>query len=118
MQAFANALEQVSTFSAGAVLDSLALATAFTQSNKQAQDLVKAPAELATFMGTDLSSAVRTLGQTMTGQAGRVGQLIKGVGDLTEAQLKAGGAIALVNQQLGGQALAASQTFDGQLTIL
>lgn len=118
MQDFADALEQVSTFSAGAVIDSLALATAFTQSNEQAQDLVKASAELATFMGTDLNSAVRTLGRTMSGQAGQVGQLVKGVDQLTESQLKAGGAIRLVQQQLGGQALAASQTFGGQITIL
>lgn len=118
MQDYADALEKVSIFSAGAITDSLALATAFTSSNKQAQDLVKASAELATFMGTDLNSAVRTLGQTMNGQAGRVGQLVKGVDQLTESQLRAGGAIRLVQQQLGGQALAASQTLGGQITIL
>lgn len=118
MRDYADELEKVSTFSAGAITDSLALATSFSRSNEQAKQLVSAASDLATFMGTDLNSAVRTLGMTMNGQAGRLGQLVEGLDQLSEAELKAGAAVDIVAAKFRGQAAAAASTLGGQLTIL
>lgn len=118
MQAFAKELEKVSIFSTGTVVSSLALATNFAKTDEKAKELVKTAADLATFLGTDLESAVRTLGVTLNGNAGRLGQQFAQIENLTDAQLRNGDAIKVVAALMQGQANNAAQTLTGQITIL
>lgn len=74
----------------------------------QTEELIRAAAELSAMTGGDLQTSVKQLTATYSGTSGRLGQIIPEFKDLTEAQLKNGDAIDIINKKYGG--LAASQT--------
>lgn len=115
---YAGALSQVTVFSDDAITEQLAFAKSLGASNQQAKDLVKAATELSATFGGTLEQRVEELGKTFSGSAGRLGQLIPGFKDLTEAQLKNGEAIDLINSKYSGSALAQLDTYGGKLSQL
>jgi hypothetical protein len=118
MQKFASDLQAVSTVGDETTLEMLALAKTFGTTNEGAQDLVQAAADLSAATGMELSSAVRNLGKSYSGLAGELGESIPALRELTQEQLKAGGAIDLVLKRFGGSARAKVNTFSGAVKQL
>lgn len=113
MQQFASDLQAVTTVGDETSLEMLALAKAFGASNKEAQNMVKAAADLSAATGIELQSAVRNLGKSYSGLAGELGESIPALRELTQEQLKSGEAIQLVLDRFGGAAEAKVNTFSG-----
>lgn len=113
MQDLASALQETSMHGDEFILDQLALAKAFGQTNEQAQGTVKAAVDMSAAMGISLDSAVRNLSKSLGGQLGELGELIPETKNLTKEQLKAGGAIDLVAKKLGGFAENQMKTAEG-----
>jgi len=114
---FAAEIQKTTTFTDDAVVSGVALAKSFNITNEQAQELTKAAVDLAARTGTDLNSAVETLGKTYSGSTGLLAKQIPALKGLTEEQLKNGEAIRIVGEQYAGFAQnVASGTFSGALT--
>lgn len=112
---FASELQQVSVYGDEVVISQLALAKSFGASNEQAKKMVQAAADLAATYGGSLESRVEQLGKTLTGTAGKLGTLIPGFKDLTEAQLRSGEASDFINSKIGGAAANELNTYAGQV---
>jgi len=118
MQRFASELQKVTTQGDETTLNMLALSKAFGANNQQAQDLVTTAADMSSALGIDAESAVRNLGKTFGGLSGELGELIPELKTLTQEQLKAGDAIALVAAKFGGAAISNARTFSGSVQQL
>jgi hypothetical protein len=113
---FASSIQATTQFSDEAVLSAVSLAKSFNVSNDAAQKMVKAAVDLSSEMGVGLNEAVSHLGKTLDGTAGRVGETIPQIRNLTEEQLKAGAAIDIIGARYKGLAAALGNTFSGQIT--
>lgn len=89
------------------------LAKNMGQSAEQAQISAQAALDLAAATGISAEAAVRQLNATLTGNIGRLGQMLPALTTLTKAQLQNGEAIKMVAQQYDGFAAKSAQTFDG-----
>lgn len=112
-QQFAAELQNTSTFGDEVILDQLALAKAFGATNKQAEEIVTAAADLSSALGIDLNSAVRNVSKTLGGYAGELGETIPELKNLTREQLQAGAGIDILSKKFEGQAANAVRSFDG-----
>jgi len=70
----------------------------------QTEEMIRAASELSAMTGQDLSTSVRQLTTTYSGMAGQLGKTIPELKDLTEEQLKAGGAVDVIMEKYGGMA--------------
>lgn len=109
----AASIEEATGASAESTLVFAAQAKAFGLSNDKVEELLKASADLAAIMGTDVDSAGRTLLATMNGQTRAVEKYVPLVKGMTEAQLKDGAAIDIVSKSLGGLGEAFGKTAEG-----
>jgi predicted nuclease with TOPRIM domain len=112
---FASELQTVSAYSDDVVLSQLAIAKSMNATNDQAKDLVKAAANLASTFGVSLDEAVINLGQTLSGQIGRLGKFIPELKTLTDEQLKSGKAIDIINQKFANASENELKTYAGSL---
>lgn len=94
-------------------LSLVTLAKNFGMSADQSQLAAKAALDLAAATGISAEGAVRQLNATLTGNAGKLGQMIPALANLTKAQLQNGEAIKLVAAQYDGFATKSAQTFEG-----
>lgn len=117
-QDLASQIQRTTTLEDDQVLSLGALARNYARTNEQAMALTKASIDLAAATGQDVESALKSLGGTLTGQAGKLAKNVQGLGQLTEASLKAGGAIDLVASRFAGSAAQQANTFDGRLIQL
>lgn len=117
-QQFASELQNVTRFGDEQILQQTALARNFARTNDEAKRLVSAAVDLSEATGITLDSAVRNLGKTFSGLQGEIGESVPAIRELTQEQLRAGGAIDLIAQRFGGAALANVQTFDGRIQQL
>lgn len=111
--AFADQMEATTKFGDDLVISQLAIAKSFGVSNAGAKDLVKAAADLASATGVDLETAVRQLGATYSGTAGKLEKTVPILKSLTEEQLRNGEAIKLITDRFGGSAQEEVKTFSG-----
>lgn len=118
LQEFASNLQLVTTVGDEVILNQLALARNFTQTNEEARALVEAAVDLSAATGLTLDSAVTNLGKTFAGLTGELGESVPALRSLTAEQLKAGAAIELISQRFGGAAAAQTQTFSGRISQL
>jgi hypothetical protein len=110
---FSSEIQKTTTFGDDLVLELSALSRNFTQTNEDAIALTKAAIDFSVATGIDATTAVRTLGQTLDGTAGRIAEVLPSVRTLTAEQLKAGDAVTLVADRFRGAAAAQTQTFSG-----
>lgn len=89
------------------------LAKNMGQSAEQSQISAQAALDLSAAIGISADTAVRQLNATLTGNVGRLGQMIPALSTLTKAQLQNGEAIKIIAQQYEGFAAKSAQTFDG-----
>lgn len=103
-EAFADQMEISTKYGDDVILSQLAIAKSFGVTNTEAQNMVKAAADLAAATGKELEPTLRILGKTMTGVLGPLDELIPGTEKLTAEQLAAGEAIRIVQERYGGSA--------------
>jgi hypothetical protein len=114
-QQFASAMQDATKFTDDEVLALSSLSLNYAKNEEQAKKLTKAAIDLSAATGQSAEDALRQLGGTLEGSAGKLAKLGGGFGQLTEAQLKAGAAIDLVSQRFKGLASAELTTFGGIL---
>jgi hypothetical protein len=114
-QNFAKEIQRTTTLSDDFVISLGASARVFARTNDQTQQLTKAAIELSKATGTDAASAIETLGKTLSGTAGRLGQTIPELRLFSQEQLRAGAAIDLVLSRFGGTAANEINTFAGRM---
>ena len=117
-RAFANQMQNTTKIEDDQVISLLALAKSLGATNEQAKQLVTAGANLSASLGGDVESRVEQLARTLTGNAGKLAQNIKGMSGLSEEALRAGGAISLVNERFGGSAQNELNTYAGKTAQL
>lgn len=98
----AKALSEVSRFSDEAVLGAFKIGKQFGLTNRETAKFGKAAVDLATFLGQDLDTTARQLGQTFDGTAGRLAEQVPALKNVSAAALKAGGALDVVIKAAGG----------------
>lgn len=117
-QDLADRIEQTTKIDGDKVLGLAAIARNFTKSNEQALKLTEAAIELGAATGKGPDAAMQSLAMTLSGVSGRVGKLVPEIGMLTEAQLRAGGAIDAVMARFKGAAAGETRTFEGAIAQL
>lgn len=117
-QNFASEMQRTTMIADSAAMSYLALATAYTKNNEQSKQLVRAAIDLSQAMGISVDTAVRQLGATLNGTEGAIGKMIPQVKALKEEQLRAGDAIDIVSKKFGGSAVAAANTYEGNIVKL
>lgn len=113
--AFANTMEATTKFGDDLVLSQVAIAKSFGVTNEQAEQLVKAAADLAAATGQSLDAAVQQLGKTLGGATGKLDEMVPALRGLTKEQLANGDAIKVIAERYGGAAENEIQTFSGAL---
>lgn len=115
---FATSLESVSKFSDDAIIRQVAFVRSLGATTEQAKQLVLAAANLSATLGGSLEENTDKLGKTLSGTAGRLTMYIPELKNLTEAQLRAGEAAAIINQKWSGAASNDLKTYSGQVANL
>ena len=118
MLAFTDELERNTGVGQDVLLNQIALAKSFGGTNEQTQQLTKAAVDLAEATGITLVSATRTLGKTLAGTIGLVGEAAPELRTLSKAALESGAAIDIILQKFGGSAAAQVKTFTGGIKQL
>lgn len=112
--ALADELARTSRFDDELILSQVAIAKQFGVTNKEAAKLLRVASDLASATDGDLNSAVRNLGMTLDGTAGRMAQQFPILQRLTAEQLRNGAAIELLGKQYAGAGLRSLEGFKGQ----
>lgn len=112
---FASELQRTSKFGDEVVLSQLALAKSLGATNEKAKEIVQAAANLSAVFGGSLEENVAKLGRTLSGEVGRLGQLIPQLKDLTAEQLRSAEAASVINQRFSGSAAAELDTYTGSI---
>lgn len=115
---YAEQIERTTAFSSEAVISAERLAANYSTSEEQIRKLTTAALDLASATGTDVDTAVRKLALSMEGVSYGLNRIIPGIKNLTEEQIKAGGAVDLVIQKFGGQAQTSLMTYEGHIKNL
>lgn len=100
------------------IIEQQAFLAALGLTEQQIGSTINAAIQLSAALGIDLNSAVRNLAKTYSGLAGELGESIPALRNLTAEEMKAGGAIAYVNDNYKGFAEIAAQTGMGPLQQL
>lgn len=111
-------LQARSIYGDEAIIEQQAFLAALGLTEAQINATINAAAQLSAALGMEFSSAVRNLAKTYSGLAGELGESIPALRELTAEQMKAGGAIAYVNDNYKGFAETAAQTGMGPLQQL
>lgn len=116
--ASAAELQARSTLGDEVIIEQQAYLAALGLSEQQINSTIEAAAQLSAALGMELNSAVRNLAKTYSGLAGELGESIPALRELTAEEMKAGGAIAYVNDNYRGFAEIAAKTGAGSLAQL
>lgn len=111
-------LQSKSIYGDETIIEQQAFLAALGLTERQIGSTINAAVQLSAALGMDLNSAVRNLAKTYSGLAGELGESIPALRNLTEEQMKAGGAIEYVNANYKGFAETAAQTGMGPLQQL
>jgi hypothetical protein len=114
----AKAMEHTTALSEEQILSLEGLSRNYARTNDQAKALTKAAIDLGAATGKGPETALRELGQTLDGTAGRLGKMIPALKNMTEMQLRAGDAIGVVSQRFKDAASADANTFVGTINRL
>ncbi len=113
----ASALQKTTIYSDDAIIAQQAYAAALGHSEQEIQSMTTAAVGLASGLGIGLDQAMSMLHKSTLGASKGLGNLVPGVKELTKEQLKAGGAIDLVNKKFAGFGEAAAKAGTGPLKV-
>lgn len=111
----AAALQRNSIFGDEEIIQQQAFLASLDFTEKQIKQMMPAILDLAAATGMDLTSATKNVAKTFSGMQGELGELIPQLKTLTAEEMKAGGAVKLLNDLFEGQAAAAADTMTGAI---
>lgn len=114
----ARELQSRSTMSDQAIISQQAFLAALGLTEQQINSTIEAAVQLSYATGMELESAVKNLAKTYSGLTGELNESIPALKALTAEQLKAGGAVAYVNDNYKGFAESAAATGAGPMAQL
>lgn len=79
----------------------IARLAAYGRTDAQIKTMMQTALGMSTVLGMDLNTALTQLNMTFSGTIGRLGQQIPAMKDLTEAQLRNGAGVKLLNEKYG-----------------
>ena len=118
LMAQASELQGRSLFGDEEIINQQAVLAAMGRTEQQIRDIIEASVQLSAATGMSLDSAVKNLAKTYGGLAGKLGESIPALRELTKEQLQNGDAVKLIKEQYQGFAEAAAQTGAGSLVQL
>ncbi len=111
INAFANALERSTGVANTVILQGVALAKSFGQTNTAAQELASAGLDFAAAASINYEEAVRRLGRATQGSTEDIAKFVPEIQNLTKAQLAAGEATRLIAERFDGFARDSASAF-------
>lgn len=118
MLEMANSLAETTNFSKDLILSLEAQAINMTKSEDAAKKMTQAAIALSAATGKDVHTSLQTLSLSMEGITRGLDKLVPGMKNLTEEQLRAGGAADMIISKFGGTAQLQTETFSGHVTGL
>lgn len=118
LMAQASEIQSRSLYGDEAIIEQQSFLAALGLTEEQISATMEAAVQLSAALGIDLGSAVKNLAKTYGGLTGELGESIPALRDLTAEELKAGGAIAYVNENYKGFAETAARTGTGPMQQL
>jgi hypothetical protein len=115
---FGNEIQKNTKYSHELILEQAALAKTFGLSNNEVKSLINAAVDLSQVTGKDLNESVQALGKSYSGQVKELGRMVPAVKNLTDEQLRAGGAVDLINKRFGGAGRDSINTYRGSMEQL
>lgn len=118
-EAYATSIQDLTGVSDEAVLEQVTLLKQLGATNDQAKNVISTATNLSAVLGKDLGTSVTDLANTFSGQVSRsLVKLIPELNNLTEAQLRAGGAVDLLNAKFPDVAKSISGSLTVKLKVL
>ena len=111
----ASALQKVTTFGDEAIISQQAFLASLNFSEERIKEIIPLALDLSSATGMALDSAVRNVSKTFSGLQGELGELIPQLKELTQEELKAGGALKVISELMGGSAQENTETLAGKL---
>jgi hypothetical protein len=111
----ASALQKVTTFGDEAIIEQQAFLASLNLSEEQIKKIIPLALDLSSATGLSLESAVRNTAKTFSGLTGELGELLPQLKDLTAEELKAGDALKVISDLMGGSAQENTKTLAGKL---
>lgn len=111
IESFATQIQNTTNIDDDMAKSLYSMALNFTPNIDKAKELTQAAIDLSAATGTDVDSAIKQLGGTMSGNLGLLGRIVPQVKLLTEDQLKHGDAVKYVSAAYKGFAAANSDPF-------
>lgn len=118
LQEYASALQETTTFSDDAILQSEAILASFGANEEQIKKTTAAAADFAAATGTDLVSATNLLGKAFAGNTAALGRYGITVDQSLGKTQKFDAVISQLESRFGGSAQAATKTFEGAMKQL
>ncbi len=111
----ASALQKTTRFGDEATIAQMSFLASIGFTEQRIQELIPVAMDLAEATGMSLESAVRNLAKTFSGLQGELGEQIGQLKDLTAEELKAGDALKVISDLMGGSAQQNVETLSVQL---
>jgi hypothetical protein len=111
-------LVKTTTFSKDEINEAINYALSLGRSESQTQKMITAAMGLAKVTGKDLNTAMAMVAGTYEGSLRGLGRYAGGMKDLTEAQLKAGAGVDLLNEKFGRFATTGLETTASKMVML
>lgn len=118
LQAQAAALQQVTKFGDETIISGQALIASFTDSEQKIKDGTVAALNLAAATGTELKAAFLLMGRAAAGETSTLSRYGITLEEGLSKNEAFAAAVKKINEQFGGQAQAAAQTFTGKIAQL
>lgn len=115
MMRFKDRLMKSTLFSEEEIMGAINMGTEMGRTEAQTRKLVETAMGLSRLTGTDLNTQMLALSATYEGQTGRLGKLSSDVKGLTDAQLRNGEAVDILNKKYGKLASEGLQSTEGQI---
>lgn len=106
LQKFSAELQNMSEVGDEVSLKVMGQLAAAGRTEEEIRQIMTAAVDMAAVTGEDLQSAANALNATLNGNAGQLGRQIKGINELTKAELENGKAIELIAAKYKGSAQA------------
>jgi len=112
---FASEMQDTASVNDEAVKSLISLGKSMRLTDQQTKNMIRTAADLSAVTDQSLEASFQSLQETLKGSARSLARLAPELGNLTEAELKAGAGIELLGKKFQGFGVAAAKTMDGQI---
>ena len=112
---FKERMMQTTLFSEDEIMGAVNMGIAMGRTESQTQKMVETAMGLARVTGRDLNDLMMALSATYEGQTGKLGKLAGELKGLTEAEIRNGGAVDILNEKYGKFSKEGLDTVEGKM---